>query len=328
MEIKKEVSYSEEVTLDDDFTIYISDDSCDGHSNSWAGKLSQDQDFVVKKVIESEKNKKRKGVKQIEAMPLVPSKRVRRNSVSSNVATGSSRQTNTTTNTEMSSKQPPMVKNDQTCTNDSTTSNCKSSIPTVHSLNTSVKPTVKNTQTKFVDRLDPFVKTLQKTETPKRFEDALAFNVTGPKKLRIARQPKPVTTILTTATTSRKSISILRKQNGTWPSELSSHANETKPVRRVHFPDVLYTVLEYEPNDDENCEIIISLPKKSMNARAAHVEESNSFENDPLHEIITDITEWKPEWLVQKSVTPPITDVNLIICPLLNTYASFENYKT
>lgn len=324
MEIKKEVSYSEEViTLDDDFTICISDDSCDGESNSWAGKLSQDQDFVVKKVIESVQSKKRKGTKQIEAMALNPPKRARRNSVSSNVA-GSSKETNKTSNVKTTlSKQPSIVKNEQTCTNHSPASNGEPIKSTAHSLNTSVPSTVTTTKMKFTDIFDPFAKTQKKTETPKSFGDALALDALEPKKVRIANRPKPVTI----ATTGRKLLSILRQKNGTWPSALSSRGKETKPVRRVYFAEVPHTVREYEPNDDENGEIIISLPTKPMNARAAHVEQSNSFENDPLHEIITDITEWKPDWLAQKNETPPITGVNLIVYPLINAYASFENYN-
>lgn len=321
MEIKKEVSYSEEIiTLDDDFTICISDDeSGDNESNQWAGKLSQDQDFVVKKVTESTESKKRKAAKQIEAMPLIPSKRGRRNSVSSNVASTSSKTSTTTTTSTaqpLSTKQTSKEKNEPIHTNHSTASNGAPVLSTAHSLNTSVAPTVKNTQKTFVDRFDPYAKKIkEKTEKPKLFEDAIAFNIVEPKK-RIAIRPKP------------RLMSILRKENGSWPSELSTHGKKAKSIRRVHFSEAHFIeVREYEPNDNENNEIIIAAPIKPTKERAAHTVQSNSFENDPLHEIITDITEWKTEWLLQRNVTPPINGVNLIICPLLNAYASFENYK-
>lgn len=321
MEIKKEVSYSEEViTLDDDFTICISDESSDDESNQWAGKLSQDQDFVVKKVTESTQSKKRKITKQIDPMPLIPSKRGRRNSVSSNIPS-SSKKASTTTATAASTaasalKQPPKVKNEPKHENDSSATNGAPKLSTAHSL---VPPTAKNTQKNtFVDRLDPFVKkTEQKTEKAKTFDDAIALKIVEPKK-RVANRPK------------RKFISILRKKNGAWPSELSPHGHKAKSMRRVHFSEENFAeIREYEPNDHENGEIIIAAPTKPMTERAAqsNTVPSNSFENDPLHEIITDITEWKTEWLLQRNATPPINGVNLIVCPLMNAYASFENYK-
>lgn len=308
LEIKKEVNFSEEViTLDDDFTIYISDDSCDAESNSWAGKLSQDQDFVINKVIASEKSNKRKSTKQIEAIPLVPAKRTRRNSVSSNVA-GPSKDANKTPNVQTSSKQPPKSKNVQNCNGVAITSTSSASIPS----------TVKNTQIKDVNRLDPFSKPLVKTEKPKTFEDALALSAIEPKKVRIAHKPKPATINATTPrATNQPLVSIL----------CTPKKEKTKKLKcRVRFAEI-DDIREYEPNDDENGEIIIALPTKPMNAIAAHVEQSNSFENDPLHEIITDITEWKPDWLLQRNVTPPITDVNLVVCPLLEKYVSFDSYK-
>lgn len=323
MEIKKEVSYSEEViTLDDDFTICISDESSDDESNQWAGKLSQDQDFVVKKVTESTQSKKRKITKQIDPMPLIPPKRGRRNSVSSNIPSSSKKSGTTATTASTAApalKQLSKVKNEPKHGNDSSATNGAPNLSTAHSLQTFVPPTVNNTQKNtFVDRLDPFVKkTEQKTEKPKTFDDAIALKIVEPKK-RVAYRPKS------------KFISILRKKNGAWPSELSSHGHKAKCIRRVHFSEEHFAeIREYEPDDHENGEIIIAAPTKPMKERAAqsNTVQSNSFENDPLHEIITDITEWKTEWLLQRNATPPINGVNLIVCPLMNAYASFENYK-
>lgn len=316
MEIKKEVSYSEEViTLDDDFTICISDDDSN-HDDSfnWAGKLSQDQDLVVKKITESVQSKKRKAAKQIEAMPLAPPKKGRRNSVSSNVASTS----NKTKKVEVSSKQPSTAKIDSSHTNHAATSNNASISSATHSSNVSATPAVKNTPKHYVDHLDPYAKTPQKTEKPKTFEDALLLPVVEPKK-RIANRPKSNAT---------KLVSILRKENRAWPSEMSSNGKQKKPMRRVHFSEENFVeIREYEPDDDENGEILISAPTKPMNERTAQAIQSNSFENDPLHEIITDITEWKTEWLLQRNNTPPINGVNFIVYPLMNSYRSFENYK-
>lgn len=321
MEIKKELSYSEEViTLDDDFTICISDDSGDDEPSKWAG-LSQDQDFVVKKVIESVQSKKRKAAKQIEAMPLAPAKRGRRNSVSSNIASTSGKSkagATTKTKIETSSKPSSSVQIEPDHANHSSASNDVPMLSPPHSLNASAPPTVKNTPKQFVDRLDPYAKTPQKTEKPKTFADAISIPLVEPKK-RIANRPKSATTT--------KLLSILRKENRAWPSELSPHGKQKKKKRRVHFSEEHFVeVREYEPNDDEDGEIIISAPTKPMNERTAHAAQSNSFENDPLHEIITDITEWRTEWLLQRNVQPPINGVNFIVCPLMSAYASFQNY--
>lgn len=326
MEIKKEVSYSEEIiTLDDDFTICI-DDSSDDESKNWAGKLSQDQDFVVQKVIESEKKKKRKAVKQIEAIPLAPPKKVRRNSIASNV-TGNTVKTGTktavaaATTIEIPSKQAAIVKIEPTC---ASTTNGEPIKSTAHASHTPVSPHSINEKEKFFDHLDPFAKIQKKSEKPKTFEDALAFNAILPKKIRTAHRSKPSTA----TATSRKLVSILRKKNGIWPSELvKTNGERTKLSRRVKFSEAPDMVREFEPNDDENGEIIISLPTKPIHSTAAQlVAKSNSFENDPLHEIITDITEWKPEWLAQKTV-PPINGVNEIVYPLIDSYVSFDCYK-
>lgn len=331
MEIKKEVSYSEEViTHDDDFTICISDESCDGDklSQLWADKLSQDQDFVTKKIMESAQNKKRKLTKPIEAMPLIPPKRARRNSTSSNTASTSKKVNKTPTveaavatatpSIETASKKPTLVKNELISKNKSSASNGESIISTAQSSNASIGPAIRNAQNKYVDRLDPYVKTVKKTEKPKTFEDALAKNSVEPKKVRIPQRSKP-------ATVHGQLMSILRQTNGTWPSELEPNVKARKPRRRVHFSEEPHSIREYEPKDDEDGEIIIAT--KPTHARVAQVDQSNSFENDPLHEIITDITEWKPEWLTERNKTPPINGVNLIVYPLTDVYVSFENYK-
>lgn len=311
MEIKKEVSYSEEAH-DDDFTICISDDSCDGESNSWAGKLSQDQDLVVKKLEESAKINKRKSTKQIDAIPLIPAKKARRNSTSTKVEKRDSTKTCMVTGHKTTSKPTTIVKKESKI---EPSPIAQSIQPIAHSSKTSGLPIAKNGKLENVDRFDPFAK---RSEKPKiRFEDALASDpintVLKPKKTRIAHVPKP-------CTSSRELISILRKGN----------RGDKKRLHRVRFSEAPDNVREYEPNDDEDYEILIALPTKpirSVQANSTQAVQANSFENDPLHEIITDITEWKPEWLTQRNDQPPINGVNLVVYPLIDTYTSFEFYK-
>lgn len=320
--MKEEVSYLEEIsTHDDDFTICISDDddACSDQSNDWAGKLSQDQDFVVKKVLESTESKKRKATKQIDAKPLVPPKKTRRNSVSSHAVT-SSKTEKKPNPIEMPSKQPSMMEKEL---NHLSVSNGGPTTSVAHPLNASDPPIVKHAELKFVDRLDPFARKPKKTGKPKTFDDALVPNIVDFKKMRIPKRTKFTST---TITNSRELLSILRNKNGTWPSDLSSYGKKSKAKTRVRFAEE-HTVREFEPNDDEYGEIIIALPVKLIHERAAHVQQSISFENDPLHEIITDITEWNPEWLTQRNLTPPINGVNFIVFPLIDAYISFDNYK-
>lgn len=293
MEIKKEVICSDEmVAHDDDFSIYIDDDSCDGKSNKWEERLSQNQDFVqkVNKVTELVQNQKRKATKQIDAISLAP-KKTRKNSISE--------------------KKSKIIA--KSATSDANESDVKNALPsTSKALNGALN---KNSE-QFVDRFDPFARKSKKVDKPTTFEDALLKPTTLiPKKKRIAHVPK---------CTDNKLPPILRLKNGSWPSEGKRYKIDLK----VRFEQTT-SVREYEPDDDEIEEILIASPMKPLYSARSHETDDrlNSFENNPLHEIITDITEWKPEWLSQTNSSPPINGVNLVICPLIDKYPSFEHYK-
>lgn len=290
MEIKKEVICADEIEHEDDFSIYIDDDdSCDGESNKWEERLSQNQDFVqkVNKITESVQCQKRKATKPIDAISIAP-KKGRRNSISE--------------------KKSTIIKK---CSTSDVKSN-ESTPSTSNALNGETKKIPEP----FVDRFDPFARKPKTVIKPTTFEDALLKPTTTliPKKIRIAHVPK---------FTDKRLPPILKLKNGSWPSE----GKRKKIDLKVSFNQTP-SIREYEPDDDEIGEILIASPMKPLSsAHRSHDDSLNSVENYPLHEIITDITEWKPEWLGQRNGSPPINGVNLVICPLIDKYPSFGHYK-
>lgn len=297
MEIKQEVLCPDEVVAhEDDFSIYISDESCDGESNNWAKRLSQDQDFVVKKVTESVQSRKRKVTKHIEPIPIVPPKKMRRGSIS-----GSATQKSTMVNKPTAINMKPK---------DSDKANAVDVTP-----NAFKTPNSDKTNEPFVDRFDPFALIPKKVEQPKSFEEALIQSPSvTPKRKRVAHVPK---------CPNKAASPIRRLQDGSWPSD----GKRNKVNLKVRFASEKPMIREYEPDDDEVGEILIASPAKPSPSKLLEIERLTSFENDPLHEIITDITEWKPEWIMQRNVTPPINGVNHVVCPLLAKYPSFEHYQ-
>lgn len=295
MEIKQEVNCPEDnFAHADDFSIIIeSDESDDESPRDWTHKLSQDQDFVVQKVTESAQNNKRKITKQIEAIPLIPAKRQRKNS------------------TIAQRKHSGKLDNKKPRTGDNSNVN-------LNAPNTS-KPRRenKNDETRSIDLLDPCVTQKKKIEKQSTFEDALKRIDIMPKKKRTAHLPKSHRH----TNTPTDLIPILRHKNGCWPSD----GNEKKiKGRKVRFSSEPPQVREFTPDDEDRQQIIIPSPVKSRPTDLALME---SFENDPLHAIISDITEWKTEWIPYKNITPPINGVNFVISPMTDKYTSFNVYK-
>ncbi|XP_055322824.1 uncharacterized protein LOC129578378 isoform X2 [Sitodiplosis mosellana] len=301
MDIKQEVNFPDENQFgnhEDDFSILIASDDSEDDESSWSQKLSQNQDLAIKKVTESVQNNKRKVTKQIEAIPLVPAKKARRNSVSA-VALEPSKKVRRNSVSTSTYAQPAV--------SDST---MKVIVASKSVASTSKALGENENQGPFVDRLDPFAVKQKPVVKQKTFEDALKQVSFKPKKVRTAHVPK----FYHIGDTK----SILRSPNGGWPID------GTKPKKRVRFSADEPTVREYTPDRDDIGDIIQS-PVKPLGQH--DTDSLNSFENDPLHNIITDITEWKPEWLTQRDVTPPINGVNLVINPLTYKYASFDVYK-
>lgn len=291
MEIKEEVNCPDEDgdhEADFSIVIYSSDESED---ESWKHKLSQNQDFVIKKVTESIQSKKRKETKQIEAIPLHPVKKARRNSVAATISHVNERATNKQT---INGQRASMISGEPSTSKSSNENQNQTKHPN-----------------RFIDPLDPFAakgKKVDKQNTT--FEAALKGTNIIPKKKRIAHTPK--------SATQSKVTPILRLRNGAWPSERDRNKNRLK----VSFADspIEHTYVQVEYPKDE---ILIPSPAKAP----AQLNQSDSFENDPLHNIITDITEWKTSWIANRNETPPLNGVNLIICPITDGYSSFESYK-
>lgn len=301
MNIKQEVNFPDEnlvENFENDFSIVIDSDDSEDDSN-WSQRLSQNQDFVIKKVSESTQSKKRKITKQIDAIPLIAAKKARRNSVSAIQSVSVIKQRRNSVSASVYVK--PMVPD---------------LIPKPIAKNAGEASTSKaikgenGNKGPFIDRFDPFVVKKKPVEKQKSFEDALKETLFKPKKPRVAHVPKiqQIGDIK----------SILCSPNGGSPRD------DAKPKKRVHFSTDAPQVREYTPDRDDIGEIIQS-PIKPL--RSHDTDSLNSFENDPLHNIITDITEWKPEWLNQRDVTPPINGVNFIINPLAYKYTSFDVYK-
>lgn len=288
LDIKQEVNCPDEIVSHAaDFSIIIDSDLSDNESNSWMYKLSQNQD-LVKKVSESIKTNALKRTKQIEAIPMLPAKKARRNSI----AIKSQSKHEVAPSTLGLSTTPDDLKSPQ-------------------SSHSSKSPKSPNNQDQnkvpahFVDRLDPFAANQKKNDNPANYGDALKQAGSTPKKKRIAHVPKKPQQI----------VSILRSDN--------CHSEERRRKRvglRVRFSPLKPTVHEYEPD----CNVSIApAPKPSPTLVP---ERPISFNFDPLHIILTDITEWKTEWIANKSTTPPINGVDNVIFPLIDKYQSFEEY--
>lgn len=315
MNIKQEVNCPDQNQIENfenDFSIVIdSDDPEEDLENeaeddseddsSWSNRLSQNQDLVIKKVSESTQNKKRKITKQIEAIPLSAAKKARRNSVSAIQSVSVIKQRRNSVSASVYAK--PMASD---------------LMPKSSAANTSAASTSKvlgenGKQGPFVDRLDPFVAKKKPVEKQKSFEDALKQTLFKPKKPRVAHVPKiqQIGDIK----------SIVRRSDA-----YRSPTDAAKPKKRVRFSTDVPLVREYTPDRGDIGEIV-QTPVNRNRFRPHDTDGLNSFENDPLHNIITDITEWKPEWLTQRDITPPINGVNFIVTPLAYKYASFDVYK-
>lgn len=296
MEIKQEVNCPDEIVAhEDDFSIVIdSDDEFDeSNHDSWSNRLSQNQDFreTKSKVMQSIQSQKRKITKQIDAIPLVPMKRARRMSISAAPPL----------NTNVPTKSTNVQKENESTAQPSTSKQSNG--------------TGKEPEPRFIDHFDPFAKKDKTNVQTRTFEDILKnIDLTGVKKRkeRIAHKPKKTATMNT--------LPILRLQNGSWPSE----GKRIKQNLKVSFA-AENSVREFQPTEDEAVNVIITSPAKVANP-TSDPSQMYSFENDPLHNIITDITEWKTEWISDRYQTPPLNGVDFIVCPFVDHYTAFESY--
>lgn len=68
-------------------------------------------------------------------------------------------------------------------------------------------------------------------------------------------------------------------------------------------------------------------PSPSRDSFAFAARRQSNFQNNPLHQIITDITTWDVKWLLQNQKSPPINGVDHVVTPLKYSYSSFEEYE-
>lgn len=129
-------------------------------------------------------------------------------------------------------------------------------------------------------------------------------------------------------------------------SILKGKSSKVKKAMRVQFRSneelvekFFFEVLEKEsqeilinPNKDDKIETeddsVQITPKKSESAtrRAANSNPTN-FQSNPLHKIITEITEWDTDWLLDVQNSPPINGVDFVLMPMLEKYETFEGYQ-
>lgn len=311
MQIKQEASdhYSQENDFEiDEMIVNDENDSSDNNDDSykkWQGKLSQDQDIVIKKVIASTENKKPKAAKLIDSMPVSMK---RRKSIEKNVS--SSKQRKISIDKRPKNDENHIDSTQMPCTSKSLfqTNKTDKTIPIeIDDIDSVEKSDAKNKQNIFVDPLDPFAPKIKKVEKPISFESALSISDARLKKpRRIAHQPK-----------SAFPRSILR----------STCENRMNVIKRksVDFKYELEKIQYFEKGDHEDDEILVAPKIDHFQVSPLRiVQKTSTFEIDALINVINEITEWKPHWLQQKNNFPI---VGSDCTPLLDEYSSFEIYE-
>lgn len=290
MQIKQEVNDSDKANLNDDFHIQHDDDDDyiihDESFSNWCGRLSQDQDYAIKKVQQSTENHKRKAAKLIEAVPEKKRKRLHEK--------------------DKIPKTPKIEQSEKNAANKIANDNQVEIIMTISTCDLS-----KNERT--VDSVDRITVNGANSSAPcGEVPNTIAQQK---KKIRIAHKPKPPA------------------HQGPSTSKASGDSSKTKLLKKkksVRFADDyghrLSICKYFEAKEYEDNEILIA-PTVGLPIRANQPSETeNNFENDPLHDIVTDITEWRTDWIAQKLSSPPMNDVRSIV-PVMDVYIDYQNYK-
>lgn len=287
MQIKQEVNDSDKApNLNDDFQIQHAADDDDDYIihdesfSNWCGRLSQDQDYAIKKVQQSSENNKRKAAKLIEAVP----EKKRKHSHGKDKIPKTKQSHTNAANKIANNEQVEIIMTVNTC-----------------------EDSVDRLTVKEANFLVPFAE-IPNTIAQQR------------KKIRIAHRPKT------------SAYSIPSTSNSATDGE-SSMTKQQKKKKSVRFADDdggrLSTYHYFQAKKYEDNEILIApavRPPIQSNKPNETNETENSFENDPLHEIITDITEWRTDWIAKQLNSPPLNDVRSIV-PVMDVYIDFQNYK-
>lgn len=96
----------------------------------------------------------------------------------------------------------------------------------------------------------------------------------------------------------------------------SSESTPSIPMKRARSNSVYH--LPVTPSSSRND--IQHVPVDRM------AEQKAKLNNDPIHNIINDITEWNPSWFFEKDSQPPVNGDNVTI-PLANDYENSVVYR-
>lgn len=305
-----EMMYSQQLMLDVkqeaqdsliDLSLYDesdNEDECEVSQMGWENKLSQDQDKLISKIKESTEAKAPRETKMIESLPAAPQKR--RKSVSKDDSKSKSTDNNKVD--KLSKKRSKKTAEPEPVAEPELEPITQPEPqPSTSKENRQAEQPQRN-----ADKIDPIAS--KKREPLQTFEDALDIEYAPvPKKRRISRvisKPK----------------SILRRKN----------SSKSRKLKKVQFKVKLEDIREFEADSDEESEILIDSDVSKRSSAAISIAQYQSpFQRDPLHKIISDLTEWDPKWLVENDqrLSPSVNGVDHQILPLFEQYLDFSQYR-
>lgn len=99
-----------------------------------------------------------------------------------------------------------------------------------------------------------------------------------------------------------------------------------KAAKRVRFkPDSELVQMRYFKRDlEEDDQVLVVVSTKPVPKTQRR---SSNFQADPLHNIISEVTLWNPDWLSKGEKNPPLIDENAVLTPLLSQYSSYQVFQ-
>lgn len=94
-------------------------------------------------------------------------------------------------------------------------------------------------------------------------------------------------------------------------------ARTCKPKRGITFQDPIEHCREFETGPGEDDEVLIPVETRPL----------SQFQRNPLHAVISAITNWNVDWLESKRNSPPVNGDDYIVSPMLTEYVTFETYQ-
>lgn len=297
-------AFQEDIIIhdDDNEDVDEADDQLEIPLSQWS-TLSQNQDFVVKKVEASKENKKRKAVKVIEPLPEVPKRRRKSASIADRTVAHDRRE---------KPKQSKQIVIDMAA----------------------AEPIKKSA-------MPPSAKDSKKAKVVE--ESVLEVLVTASTSKMIAENAVPSTSKHNQKSvgSEHNEIGTMRKRPRRIAHAPKDHTTyilksilktSQSSTRKSHSKTVGFKCQEAEFHTFERREyeeqVILISPHAQKREQREHFMSNRShqsFENESLDRIINEITEWSPSWLPQKA-TPQIFPNDFIVAPLMDDYPSIELY--